>query len=54
MNEISEKVKRKLDILKMEDGVFRFTRIDVEKVGEKIEISMNDYANSLEINILRR
>ena len=52
MNEITEKVKSKLDILKMEDGVFRFTGIDVEKVGGKIEISMNDYAKSLEkINI---
>ena len=33
---------------KVEDDKFRFTGIDVEKVGDKIEISMNDYAASLE------
>ena len=52
INEITEKVKKKLDISKMEDGDFRFTGIDVKKVGDKIEISMNDYAKSLEkINV---
>lgn len=48
INEITEKVKSKLYILKMEDGVFRFTGIDMRKVGDKTEISMNEYANSLE------
>ena len=32
----------------MEDKEFRFTGIDVKKVGENIEICMDDYAKSLE------
>ena len=48
IEEIMEKVRKKLDISKREDGEFCFTGIDVQKVGDKIEVSMNDYANSLE------
>lgn len=36
----------------MEDKIFRFKGIDFKKVGDNIEVSMNDYANSSEtINI---
>ena len=49
IEEITQKIKNKLDISKMEEGVFKFTGIDVEKVGERIEVSMNDYAKSLEV-----
>ena len=45
---VTEEIKRVLDVSKVEDDKFRFTGIDVEKVGDKIEISMNDYAASLE------
>ena len=52
IEEITERVKIKLDISKMEDLVFRFTGIDVKKTEGGIEISMNDYAGSLEkINV---
>ena len=45
---VMEEIKRVLDVSKVEDDKFRFTGIDVEKVGDRIEISMNDYAASLE------
>ena len=45
---VTEEIKKVLDVSKVEDDKFRFTGIDVEKVGDKIEISMNDYAASLE------
>ena len=35
----------------MEEGSFRFTGIDVNKLGDKIEVSMNNYSNSLENKI---
>ena len=53
METITEKVKKKLDISEMEDEVFRFTGIDVKKVGDKIEVSINNYANSLERMFIR-
>ena len=46
---ITEKVTSKLDILKIKDGVFRFTGIDIKKDKEKIKVSKNDYAKCLEI-----
>lgn len=45
---ITEKVSEVLDVLKVEDGKFRYTGIDIKKVGDGIEISMNEYAESLE------
>ena len=49
IEEITKKIKDKLDISKMEEGLFRFTGIDVQKIGERIEVSMDDYAKSLEV-----
>ena len=36
------------DVSKVENDKFRFTGINVEKIGDRIEMSMNDYAASLE------
>ena len=36
-----------MDVLKVEDDKFRFTGIDIKKVEDGIEISMEDYAESL-------
>ena len=45
---VTERIRKTLDISQMEDSKFRFTGIDVQKVGDQIELSMNDYAASLE------
>ena len=45
---VTEKIKVALDISKVEDNKFRFTGIDVKEINGKIEISMEDYAKSLE------
>ena len=47
MNEITQKIKEKLDISKLEDIEFRFTGMDVKKEGYVINVSMEDYAKSL-------
>ena len=47
MEEITEKVKKKLDISKLEYNMFRFTGIDVFKEEERIVIIMEEYAKSL-------
>ena len=47
MKEITDKIKEKFDNHKLEDDLFRFTSIDVKKEGDKILISMNKYARSL-------
>ena len=48
VEDITEKLKEKLDISKKEDGVFRLTRIDLKMIGEKVEICMTNYSNDLE------
>ena len=45
---VTEEIKKVLDMSKVEDGRFRFTGIDVESFEDRIELSMNDYAASLE------
>ena len=45
---ITKRVSKKLDVSKVEDEKFRFTGIDIKKVDDGIEISMEDYAESLE------
>ena len=45
---ITEEIRKALDISKVEGSAFRFTGINVRKVGDQIELSMNDYAASLE------
>ena len=45
---VTEKLSATLDVSKVEDDSFRFTGIDIKKVEDGIEISMEDYAESLE------
>ena len=40
MQEITNKMMEKLDISKLEENVFRFRGIDLQKEGHKIVISM--------------
>ena len=53
INDVTEKIKEALDVSKIEDSEFRFTGIDVRKVDGGIEISMEDYAKSLETIAIR-
>lgn len=46
---VLEGMREKLDISKLEYKEFVFTVIDVKKAVESIEISMDDYAKSLDI-----
>ena len=48
LEEIMSKIAQKLEISKLEDNEFRFTRMDVKKDGDVIVVSMEDYAKSLE------
>ena len=48
VNKITEEIGKALDVSTVESNCFRFTGIDVKKVKEGIEISMEDYAKSLE------
>ena len=45
---LTKKISIALDVSTVENDCFRFTGIDVEKVKGGIEISMEDYAKSLE------
>ena len=45
---ILNKLKETLTVSKVEKGHYRFTGIDVKKVESGIELSMEDYANSIE------
>ena len=48
VDRITEEIGKALDVSTVESDCFRFTGIDVKKVKEGIEISMEDYAKSLE------
>ena len=48
LESVTEEIKKVLDVSKVEDGKFRFTGIDVERFEDRIELSINDYAASLE------
>ena len=48
VEEVTEKISAALDVSQVENDHFRFTGIDVRKVEDGIEISMEDYARSLE------
>ena len=48
INLILEKLTKTLTVSKVEKNSFRFTGIDVKKVSDGIEISMEDYSNSIE------
>ena len=45
---LTDKVGKALDILKIEDRLFRFTEMDVKQSDDGVDILMNDYVNSLE------
>ena len=45
---VASEIERVLDVSTVESDKFRFTGIDVEKTENGIEISMEDYAQSLE------
>ena len=45
---ITEKVSEVLDVFEVEDDKFRYTGIDIKKVVDRIEISMDEYAESLQ------
>lgn len=49
MEEITKKARQKLDVSKLEDKEFRFTRIYIKKVVESIDNSINDYVKSSEM-----
>ena len=42
------KLKDTLTVSKVEKDQYRFTGIDVKKAGDSIELSMEDYAGSIE------
>ena len=46
---IVEHIGRELTVSKIEEDCFRFTGIDIKKVDDGIEVSMKDYAESLEV-----
>ena len=48
IEEIIEELKKTLTVSKIERNEYRFTGIDVKKTNQKIEMSMEDYADSLE------
>ena len=45
---VTKKVSTSLDVSEVEDYKFRYTGIDIKKVENGIEISMDEYAESLE------
>ena len=48
IEKITEEVKKKLNISKLENDEFRFTGIDVLKEEDRIVKSIEDYAQSME------
>ena len=48
VDKVTEEISKALDVLQVEDDCFYFTGIDVKRVKDGIEISMEDYAKSLE------
>ena len=45
---ITKEINKALDVSKVEDGMFRFTGIDVKQTENGVVLSMEDYAQSLE------
>ena len=48
VNKVTEEIGKAFDVSMVESDSFCFTEIDVKKVKDGIEISMEDYAKSLE------
>ena len=44
MDQVTEEISKALDVLQVENDCFRFTGIDVKRVKDGIEISIEDYA----------
>ena len=45
---VVDHIGRELTVSKIEEDCFRFTGLDIKKVDNGIEVSMEDYTNSLE------
>ena len=48
VRQIIEHIGREPTMSKIEEDCFRFTGLDIKKVDDGIEVSMEDYAESLE------
>ena len=48
MKIVIDHIGRELTVSKIEEDCFRFTGLDIKKVENGIEVSMEDYTNSLE------
>ena len=48
VEKVTKEISDNLDVSKAEDDKFRYTVIDIKKVENGIEISMDEYAKSLE------
>ena len=48
LEKVTKEISNKLDVSKVEDDKFRYIGIDIKKVENGIEISMDEYAESLE------
>ena len=49
VKKIIEHIGKELTMSKIEEDCFRFTGLDIKKVDDGIEVSMKDYAESLEV-----
>ena len=47
ITEMTERIGKALNVSKVEYKSFRFTRIDVKEMEGSVEISINDYAESI-------
>ena len=54
MDEITKKIEEKLEISKLEDDEYRFTGMDVRRESDRIVVSMEEYAKSLEMIEVRK
>ena len=48
VEKVTKEISNNLDVSKVEDDKFRYTGIDIKKVENGIEISMDEYAESME------
>ena len=48
VKQIIQHIGRQLTVSKIEEDCFRFTGLEIKKVDDGIEVSMKDYAESLE------
>ena len=48
VEKVTKEISDNLDVSKVEDDKFKYTGIDIKKVENGIEISMDEYAESME------